>query len=76
MLQFDLQFYEELTVARDQNCQIYQRSIFLADRSACLLIIYLSVIIDREVLFIVIEPVAGFMCVFTTFSSFSRYSKI
>ena len=26
MLQFDLQFYEELTAA--QNCQIYQRSVF------------------------------------------------
>ena len=31
----DLQFYEELTVARVKTCQIYQRSVFLADRSAC-----------------------------------------
>ena len=35
MLQFDLQFYEELTVARVQTIKFISGAFFLADRLAC-----------------------------------------
>ena len=35
MLQFDLQFYEELTVARVKTVKFISGAFFLADRSAC-----------------------------------------
>ena len=37
MLQFDPQFYEELTVARVKTVKFISGAFFLADRSACLL---------------------------------------
>ena len=36
MLQFDLQFYEELTVAWVRTVKFISGAFFLADRSACL----------------------------------------
>ena len=36
MLQFDLQFYEELAVARVKTVKFIRGAFFLADRSACL----------------------------------------
>ena len=38
MLQFDLQFYEELTVARVKTVKFISGAFFLADRSACVII--------------------------------------
>ena len=37
MLQFDLQFYEELTVAWVRTVKFISGAFFLADRSACLI---------------------------------------